>query len=230
MDPSPTFSSSMTPPTFASRREVPRQKGPGPTANGGRRCAASSRPAPSPVVLDIMMPGEDGLALPHAPRDGDTPVILLTAMAEDTTGSSGSRSAPTTTSPPFNPRELLARIRAVLRRSQAPPAAGSEQDARPLRPLDPRHRPARARRRGRGRKSRSTAEFRPHRVSPAPGDRSREQLLDLTAGRSLEPFERSIDNQVSRLRKKIEAVPKADHHQTVWGGGYVLAAEVRNGG
>ena len=56
---------------------------------------------------------------------------------------------------------------------------------------------------------------------------TREQLLDLTAGRSLEPFERSIDNQVSRLRKKIEADPKNPAIvKTVWGGGYVFAADV----
>jgi two-component system OmpR family response regulator len=57
---------------------------------------------------------------------------------------------------------------------------------------------------------------------------SRDQLLDLTSGRASEPFDRSIDNQVSRLRKKIERDPKnAEIVKTVWGGGYVLAADVR---
>ena len=56
---------------------------------------------------------------------------------------------------------------------------------------------------------------------------SREKLLDLTIGRNADPFDRSIDNQVSRLRKKIEADPKnPDIIKTVWGGGYTLAAEV----
>jgi two-component system OmpR family response regulator len=184
------------------------------------------------VVLDIMMPGEDGLSICRFLRDtSETPIILLTAMVDETDRVVGLElGADDYVTKPFSPRELLARIRAVLRRSKVQnsrdvvPAKlyrfdgwrldalrrellGSDEVAVPL----------------------STAEFRlltvflqrPQMVL------SREQLLDLTAGRSLEPFERSIDNQISRLRKKIE--PDAKNPtiiKTVWGGGYVLATEV----
>jgi len=132
---------------------------------------------------------------------------------------------------PFNPRELLARIRAVLRRMQD---TNSEQA--PVRPgiyrfdqwvLDTGRRELES---SDGVSvALSTAEFRLLRVFL---DRpwqvlSRDQVLDLTVGRKADPFDRSIDNQVSRLRKKIEAdpgVPKLI--QTHWGGGYSLAADV----
>jgi two-component system OmpR family response regulator len=185
------------------------------------------------VVLDIMMPGEDGLSLCRMLRETtEVPVILLTAMVEETDRVVGLEiGADDSVTKPFSPRELLARIRAVLRRTQTRPNVrdmapvkrfrfdGWLLDAgrRELIGLDEVSVPL------------SSAEFRllvvflqrPHMVL------SREQLLDLTAGRSLEPFERSIDNQISRLRKKIEADPKNPSTiKTVWGGGYVLAVEV----
>jgi two-component system OmpR family response regulator len=163
----------------------------------------------------------------------DTPVILLTAMAEDTDRVVGLEiGADDYVTKPFNPRELLARIRAVLRRSQALPKPADRAEAVRIRfdrwTLDT------ARRELVGEDGvavpLSTAEFRLLTVFlRRPGMvLSRDQLLDLTAGRSLEPFERSIDNQVSRLRKKIEADPKSPTIiKTVWGGGYVLAGDVR---
>ena len=206
------------------------------TANGGqemRRLLKTS--AVDLVVLDIMMPGEDGLSLCRTLRETtETPVILLTAMAEDTDRVVGLEiGADDYVTKPFNPRELLARIRAVLRRSQSLPRPAGRTEAARVRfdrwTLDT------ARRELVGDDGvavpLSTAEFRMLTVFlRRPGMvLSREQLLDLTAGRSLEPFERSIDNQVSRLRKKIEADPKAPAIiKTVWGGGgYVLAGEVR---
>ena len=161
------------------------------------------------------------------------PVILLTALVEETDRIVGLEvGADDYVTKPFSPRELLARIRAVLRRTQSPtnrrdaaPTAGEFRFDRWR--LDARSRELI----GRDEVSvpLSTAEFRlllvflqrPHLVL------SREQLLDLTAGRALEPFERSIDNQVSRLRKKIEVdAKKPAIIKTVWGGGYVLASEV----
>ncbi|HZP18638.1 MAG TPA: response regulator [Bauldia sp.] len=184
------------------------------------------------VVLDIMMPGEDGLALCRMLRETtDTPVILLTALSEETDRVVGLEiGADDYVVKPFNPRELLARIRAVLRRAQALPKP-AESAARRVRfdrwTLDL------AKRELIGpdgvATALSTAEFRLLNVFL---DRkhmvlSREQLLDLTSGRSLEPFERSIDNQVSRLRKKIESDPKNPSIiKTVWGGGYMLACDV----
>ncbi len=186
------------------------------------------------LVLDIMMPGEDGLSLcRHLRETTEIPVILLTAMAEDTDRVVGLEiGADDYVTKPFNPRELLARIRAVLRRAGAVPRSRDATETRRLRfagwLLDTDRReltgadgvavPL------------STAEFRlltaflerPHIVL------SREQLLDLTSGRAAQVFDRSIDNQVSRLRRKIEADPKHPSLvKTVWGGGYVFAADVQ---
>ena len=185
------------------------------------------------VVLDIMMPGEDGLQLcRHLRATADVPIILLTAIIEDTDRIIGlEMGADDYLTKPFNPRELLARIRAVLRRSNS---------------LPPRQqrRPANAVRFDRwtfevGRRELvgadgvavplSTAEFRLlHVFLDHPGlVLSREQLLDLTVGRAADVFDRSIDNQVSRLRKKIEIDPKNPALiKTHWGGGYSFEADI----
>jgi two-component system OmpR family response regulator len=185
------------------------------------------------VVLDIMMPGEDGLALCRSLREAtDLPIILLTAMTEDTDRVVGlEMGADDYVTKPFNPRELLARIKAVLRRTHALPPQRQPLTSDTVRfdrwTLDVRRReligadavavPL------------STAEFlllsaflnHPHLVL------SRDQLLDLTRGREAEVFDRSIDNQVSRLRKKIEVDPKRPTLiKTHWGGGYSFTAEV----
>ena len=185
------------------------------------------------VVLDVMMPGEDGLSLcRHLRSTTEIPVILLTAMAEETDRIVGLEvGADDYLTKPFNPRELLARIKAVLRRVQSlPPQKGRlstkvvrfdrwtfDVSRRELAADDGVAVPL------------STAEFRllcafldhPGLVL------SRNQLLDLTVGRDADPFDRSIDNQVSRLRKKIEADPKVPALiKTHWGGGYSLVAEV----
>lgn len=185
------------------------------------------------VVLDIMMPGEDGLSLcRHLRATTALPVILLTARAEDTDRVVGLEiGADDYVTKPFNPRELVARIKAVLRRARSLPPERAPLDARQIRfdrwILDVNRRelldeegvatPL------------STADYKllsaflnhPRRTL------SREQLLDLTSGRAAQVFDRSIDNQVSRLRKKLEADPKKPALiKTVWGGGYVLAAEV----
>ncbi|NYT73527.1 response regulator [Halomonas sp. QX-2] len=185
------------------------------------------------IILDVMMPGEDGISLCKEIRtSSNTPIIFLTAMAEDADRIIGLElGADDYLVKPFNPRELLARIRAVLRRATSAAPARATLDRRVVRidhwKLDL------------GRQEivgddgvgipLSTAEFRLLKVFiERPGlILSREQLLDLTAGRTAEIFDRSIDNQVSRLRKKIEENPK---HPTIikthWGGGYSLCAEV----
>ena len=185
------------------------------------------------VVLDIMMPGEDGLSLcRHLRESGALPVILLTAMAEETDRVVGLEiGADDYLVKPFNPRELVARIKAVLRRAHSLPPRSAPRAAATLRfdrwTLDV------------GRRELigadgvaiplGTAEFQllsafldhPRMVL------SRDQLLDLTRGRAANVFDRSIDNQVSRLRRKIEADPKKPMLiKTVWGGGYSFAAEV----
>jgi two-component system OmpR family response regulator len=186
------------------------------------------------VVLDVMMPGEDGLSLcRHLRESRDMPVILLTAMAEDADRIVGLEvGADDYVVKPFNPRELLARIKAVLRRAASLPPGRSATAARRL--AFGRWTFDTGRREVTGADGvavpLSTAEFRllsalaerPHMVL------SRDQLLDLTSGRQAQPFDRAIDNQVSRLRRKLEADPKNPALiKTVWGGGYVLAADVR---
>jgi len=204
------------------------------TADGGRamrRVLAGG--AIDLVVLDIMMPGEDGLALcRHLRETTRLPVILLTAMAEETDRIVGLEiGADDYVTKPFNPRELLARIKAVLRRAQSLPHervpavrgrlafAGWTFDADRREVIDAEGTAV----------ALSTGEARlleaflrhPRMVL------SREQLLDQTQGRAARVFDRSIDNLVSRLRRKIEADPKAPALiKTVWGGGYRLAAEV----
>ena len=185
------------------------------------------------VVLDLMLPGDDGLTLCREVRTrSDVPIIMLTAMGEETDRIVGLETGADDYVPkPFNPRELLARIRAVLRRHQCSPAPVDAERRAVLRfagwTLDLT-----------GRRLENpdglivdltSGEFdllsalatRPQRVL------SRDQLLDLTHGRGGGPFDRSIDIQVSRLRRKIEADARNPQLiKTVRGGGYVLAAQV----
>jgi two-component system OmpR family response regulator len=185
------------------------------------------------VVLDIMMPGEDGLSLcKYLRATTDLPIILLTALAEDTERIVGlEMGADDYLTKPFNPRELLARIRAVLRRAHSlPPRRGAPRTRtmrfdrwqldvgrRELMGVDGVAVPL------------STAVFR---LLCAFLDHagivlSRDQLLDLTAGKNADAFDRSIDNQVSRLRKKIEVDPKAPQLiVTERGSGYALRSAV----
>ena len=185
------------------------------------------------IVLDIMMPGEDGIALCREIRASrGVPIIFLTAMSDETDRIVGLElGADDYLVKPFSPRELLARIRAVLRRtgtSSPLEAAGPGQTVR-IGPWTVSF--ARAEIAGDDDVGipLSTAEVRLLKVFvERPGQvLSREQLLDLTAGRTADVFDRSIDNQVSRLRKKVEADPKNPQIiRTHWGGGYSLAAEV----
>jgi len=185
------------------------------------------------VVLDIMMPGEDGLSLTRFLREStDIPVILLTAMGEETDRIVGLEiGADDYLAKPFNPRELLARIKAVLRRSQAP--SGRQKRAKGRLAFD-RWVLDLSRRELIDDKGvsvpLSSGEFRLLTVLvERPGMvLTRDQLLDLTRGRSAQPFDRSIDNQISRLRKKIERDPRSPELiKTAWGDGYSFAGEVK---
>ncbi|MCJ2137083.1 response regulator [Methylobacterium sp. J-026] len=186
------------------------------------------------VVLDVMMPGEDGLSLCRHIREArDTPVILLTALAEQTDRIVGLEiGADDYVTKPFDPRELLARIKNLLRRTRALPRTRDTADGR--KPAFDRWTLDTDRRElvdeAGTSVALSTAEFRLLTVL-ASHPRivlTRDQLLDLTSGRTADAFDRSIDNQVSRLRRKLERDPTNPALlKTVWGGGYVLAAEVR---
>ncbi|MGY3859790.1 MULTISPECIES: response regulator [Aeromonas] len=185
------------------------------------------------LVLDLMMPGEDGLTLCRELRvKSSLPIIMLTAMGEETDRIIGlEMGADDYLAKPFNPRELLARIKAVMRRTQAEPQSLPETLTRDLRfdrwLLDI-HRRELVDEEGVG-MSLSTAEFdllkvfleRPQRVL------SRDQLLDLARGREAVAFDRAIDTLVSRLRRKLERDPKnPELIKTIWGGGYLFAADV----
>jgi len=185
------------------------------------------------VILDIMMPGEDGLSLcRHLRETSALPVILLTAVAEDTDRIIGlEMGADDYLTKPFNPRELLARIRAVMRRSESLPQRKDHIEGGRIYfdgwTLDSKRRELRD---AAGvAVALSTGEYRllvaflnrPGMVL------SRDQLLDITRGRDAHVYDRSVDNQVSRLRQKIEADPsKPQLVKTVWGGGYQLTADV----
>ncbi len=185
------------------------------------------------LVLDLMLPGEDGLTLCRELRvKSNLPIIMLTAMGEETDRIIGlEMGADDYLAKPFNPRELLARIKAVMRRTQAdqqPVAETLSRDLRFDRWLLDINRRELIDEDGVG-LSLSTAEFdllkvfleRPQRVL------SRDQLLDLARGREAVAFDRAIDTLVSRLRRKLERDPKnPELIKTIWGGGYLFAADV----
>jgi two-component system, OmpR family, response regulator len=190
--------------------------------------------APDLLVLDIMMPGDDGLTLCRELRaKSQIPIIFLTAMAEETDRIVGlEMGADDYLTKPFNPRELLARIKAVMRRTRSLPPTRSAVRAEKIhfedKVLDV------------GRREvvgadgvavpLSNAEFRLLCVfleRPAV-ILSRDQLLDLTSGRSADVWDRSVDNQVSRLRRKIEDDPaQPTLIKTCWGDGYQFVGKVR---
>ena len=187
------------------------------------------------VILDVMMPGEDGLSLCRELRArGGLPIIMLTALGEETDRIVGlEMGADDYVTKPFAPRELLARIKAVLRRARSlPHRPGGGPPAGLLR-FD-RWRFDRAARELLDEAGTvvplSTGEFLLlDALLRHPGlVLSRDQLLDLTRGRDAVPFDRSVDNQVSRLRKKLERDPKNPLLiKTHWGGGYSFAGKVR---
>ncbi len=188
------------------------------------------------ILLDLMLPGEDGLSLCRALRaESSIPIIMLTAKGEEIDRVIGLEMGADDYLPkPFGSRELIARIKAVLRRSQdklAPPNIDPrpkhyhfdrwqlDTGARELLRDDGITVPL------------STGEYdllivfveRPQRVL------SRDQLLDLARGRSSSSLDRSIDTQVSRLRKKLELDPGDPKIvKTVWGGGYMFTPAVRH--
>ncbi len=185
------------------------------------------------VVLDLMLPGEDGLELCRNLRaESDIPVIMLTAMGEETDRIVGLEMGADDYLPkPFSPRELLARIKAVLRRAEGRSGVEAasvlcfagwslDVDSRELTSPDGVVVPL------------SGGEFDLLRAFVTHPKRvlSRDQLLDLARGREAQPFDRSIDVQVSRLRRKIEADPKEPALiKTVRSGGYMFTPAVEPG-
>jgi two-component system phosphate regulon response regulator OmpR len=182
------------------------------------------------LVLDLMMPGEDGLSIMRRLRGGSdaTPIIMLTAKGEDVDRIVGLEMGADDYLPkPFNPRELLARINAVLRRKAPDDAPGAPtSDSTPVEfgefVLDLA---TRSLKKNGEDVPLTTGEFAVlkafarHPRVPL----SREKLMEMARGREYEAFDRSLDVQISRLRKLVEPDPtKPRYIQTVWGLGYVF--------
>lgn len=200
--------------------------------DAARARAVLDRDAVDLILLDLMMPGEDGLSFCRYVRaKGATPIIMLTALGEDTDRVLGLElGADDYVRKPFNPRELLARIRAVMRRAHPPessadtPGGNAAFDRWTLRVA-----------------ARELVGEDGGAVELTRGEYAmllvflrhsqtvldRERLLELLHGDAAHAFDRSIDNQVSRLRQKIERDPKQPALiKTVRGGGYLFAAPV----
>jgi two-component system OmpR family response regulator len=183
------------------------------------------------MLLDLMLPGEDGLSICRRLRRENAviPIIILTALGDEPDRIVGLESGADDYLPkPFSPRELLARITAVLRRSDL--SARQQLETRLAFAgyvLEPDRR--RVLNSAGAEIDLTAGEYdlllamaqRPRRVL------SRDQLLDLTRGRSAGPFDRSIDVHISRLRRKLQSAPDSPEIiKTVRFGGYVFAAEV----
>jgi two-component system OmpR family response regulator len=188
------------------------------------------------IVLDLMLPGEDGLSLCRKLRaQGSIPVIMLTAMGEEIDRILGlEMGADDYLAKPFNPRELLARVRAVLRRVGALPAPVVEAGGGGRVLVFEGWRLDIAKRELKNGDGEivilSSGEFdlmqafaeRPQRVL------TRDQLLDLARGRAAVLYDRSVDIQVMRLRRKIESNPKDPQLiKTVRSGGYMFTPPVQ---
>ncbi|RMX08361.1 two-component system response regulator OmpR [Corticibacter populi] len=188
------------------------------------------------IVLDLMLPGEDGLSICRRLRSNNdrTPIIMLTAKSEDVDRIVGLEvGADDYVGKPFNPRELLARIHAVLRRRPTPEAPGAPAGDNAVVSFGAFtfDMGARTLQKNGEELSLTTGEFAMlkalvrHPRQPL----SREKLALLARGREFEPFDRSLDVQISRLRKLVEEDPTSPRYiQTVWGVGYVFVPDGNN--
>jgi two-component system phosphate regulon response regulator OmpR len=177
------------------------------------------------IILDLMLPGEDGLTLARRLRaESNVPIIMLSARGDDIDRIIGLEVGADDYMPkPFNPRELLARIRAVLRRRapSQPSEAGELIRFGPYR-LDLSQRELR---RGDQPVPLTSGELELLRILAEHRDRvlDRDRLLDLLKGYERSPFDRSIDVQIARLRSKIEPDTKRPRYiRTIWGKGYMF--------
>ena len=197
-------------------------------ADGVEMASHLAEHSPELVILDLMLPGEDGFSLARRLRsDSAIPIIMLSARGEDIDRIVGLEIGADDYLPkPFNPRELLARIRAVLRRQRPPQPEPDEPVIRfgNYQLELERHRLMR----DGNEVTLTTGEFallrlfaeRPNRVL------ERDILLERLKGYERNPFDRSIDVRVNRLRRKIEADPASPQFiRTVWGEGYMFCPE-----
>ncbi|MGQ0578039.1 MAG: osmolarity response regulator transcription factor OmpR [Betaproteobacteria bacterium] len=203
-------------------------------ANGHAMERVMGRESVDMIILDLMLPGEDGMSICRRLRAGGkrTPIIMLTAKGDEADRIAGLDIGADDYLPkPFNPRELVARIKAVMRRqspASAPPGAPDETKA-PVRfgPFEINLANRTLTRNGKN-VGLTTGEFAmlkalvTHPRTPL----SRDRLMELARGREYGVFDRSIDVQVSRLRRLLEEDPASPRYiQTVWGVGYVFVPD-----
>lgn len=182
------------------------------------------------VILDLMLPGEDGLSLARKLRArGTLPIIMLSARGEDVDRIIGLEvGADDYLAKPFNPRELLARIRAVLRRHDEVQIKVEIETPAMQHRFGPFQIDLNSRilLKGGGEVSLTAGEFNLLRIFVEHPNRvlNRDLLMDLMKGYERSPFDRSIDVRVTRLRRKIEIDPAAPEYvRTVWGEGYLFS-------
>ncbi|MEO1490658.1 MAG: response regulator [Pseudomonadota bacterium] len=181
------------------------------------------------LVLDLMLPGEDGLSICRRIRARSAiPILMLTARKEEIDRIIGLElGADDYLGKPFNPRELTARIRAILRRTSGSAEPHREILAFDIWQVDPTTRTVR---RDGEECVLTSGEYELLEVLVTHANRvlSRDWLLDRTQGRTADPFDRSIDVQISRLRRKLGDNPRSPHLiKTVRNGGYIFAAKVQ---
>jgi len=185
------------------------------------------------IVLDVMMPGEDGMSICRRLRQASdqTPIIMLTAKTEDMDRIRGLEiGADDYVAKPFNPRELLARVNAVLRRHKKiehPAGPSHESEIFQFGPYT-LNLSKRTLQKNQIDVPVTTGEFAVLKVFARQPriPLSRDKLMELARGREYEAFDRSLDVQISRLRKLIEPNPaKPIYIQTVWGLGYVFVPD-----
>ncbi|QXH51302.1 two-component system response regulator OmpR [Pseudomonas fakonensis] len=184
------------------------------------------------VVLDLMLPGEDGLSACKRLRASNNliPIIMLTAKGDELSRIKGLElGADDYLAKPFNPDELVARVKAVLRRQapSVPGAPGSEEETVTFGDYE-LSLATRELKRGDETHMLTTGEFAVLKalVMHAREPLTRDKLMNLARGREWDALERSIDVQISRLRRMIEPDPsKPRYIQTVWGVGYVFVPD-----
>lgn len=193
---------------------------------------ALSRELYALMVLDLMLPGEDGLSICNRLRSGGNaiPIIMLTAKGDDADRINGLEAGADDYLPkPFNPRELLARIKAVLRRQvkELPGAPSQQEEVVSFGPFTLDLSTRTLTKNGEA-VALTTGEFAVMKalVQHPREPLTRDKLMNLARGREWSAMERSIDVQVSRLRRLIEDDPSnARYIQTVWGVGYVFVPD-----
>lgn len=202
--------------------------------NAGEMDAVLEKETIDLLILDLMLPGEDGLSIARRLQTSHRlPVIMLSARGEEMDRIIGLEVGADDYLPkPFNPRELLARIRAVLRRKGTPCGAEADEESQSSDVFSfgdfTLNLKTRSLRRGDDEVPLTTGEFNLLQAFVEHPDRalSRDQLVDFIKGYDRSPFDRSIDVRVTRLRQKIEDDPKSPRFiHTVWGVGYLFTPQ-----